>query len=470
MQDKAVIVVDIGKTLAKASLWQADGTLIARETRPNQRIDYGAYLALDLDGIEAWLATVFTAFAAQAEIGAIVPVAHGAGAVLICDGRVAVPPMDYETAIPDEVLDRYRTRRARFAETGSPALPGDLNLGAQLCWLNTVHPEAFENALILPWCQYWSWRFSGIAATEATSLGCHTDLWNPVLQQPSSLALAAGWADLFPPLRAAADVLGTLTPEWCARTGLPTDTRVHCGIHDSNAALLAARGFEQISGGEATVLSTGTWFVAMRTPGEPIDLTMLPEARDCLVNVDAFGTAIPSARFMGGREIETLTGVDARRIDIRPDQPALLASVTDIVARGAMVLPTFAPGFGPFPDSDGSWIEMPDDWFARRATVCLYAALVADVALDLIGAKDSILIEGRFAEADVFIEALASLRPNDAIYTSHAHNDVSFGALRLLNPNLKPSVTLDPIEPLAVDLSRYRAQWHARTRQPESIA
>jgi sugar (pentulose or hexulose) kinase len=460
VQGKAVIVIDIGKTLAKATLWDADRTLIARETRPNARIDCGTYAGLDIDGIDTWLGGMLADFAKRATVGAIVPVAHGAAAVLVRDGQVTVPPMDYETAIPPDMLDAYRARRAGFAETGSPALPDGLNLGAQLHWLEALHPQAFENALILPWGQYWAWRLSGVAATEATALGCHTDLWNPASRSPSSLAVDAGWADRLPPLRAAADVLGTLTPEWVVRTGLPADTHIHCGIHDSNAALMAARGFAEIAGHEATVLSTGTWFVAMRTPDKPIDLAALPEARDCLVNVDAFGTAIPSARFMGGREIETLTGVDARRIDIRPDQPALLACVAEIVARGTMVLPTFASGFGPFPDSEGTWIDRPDDGFARRAAVCLYAALVADVALDLIGARETILIEGRFAEAEVFTRALASLRPNDAIYTSHAHNDVSFGALRLLDPELKPSATLDRVVPLDVDLAGYRARWH----------
>ena len=470
MRGRAVIVIDIGKTLAKATLWNADHTLIARETRPNERIDCGAYAGLDIDGIDLWLGGILAAFAKRADVGAIVPVAHGAAAVLIRDGQVTVPPMDYETAIPAPVLGAYRARRAGFAETGSPALPDGLNLGAQLHWLEALHPEAFGHASILPWAQFWAWRLSGVAATETTALGCHTDLWNPAMRAPSSLAVSAGWAARFPPIRDASDVLGTVTPEWIARTGLPADTRVHCGIHDSNAALIAARGFAEIADREATVLSTGTWFVAMRTPDKPIDLTSLPEARDCLVNVDAFGTAIPSARFMGGREIETLTGVDARRIDIRPDQPALLACVADIVARAAVVLPTFAPGFGPFPDSDGRWIDLPDDGFAHRAAVCLYAALVADVALDLIGACKTILIEGRFAEAEVFTRALASLRPDDAIYTSHAHNGVSFGALRLLDPDLKPSATLDRVAPLDVDLADYSASWHALTRQPEPVA
>jgi hypothetical protein len=132
-------------------------------------------------------------------------------------------------------------------------------------------------------------------------------------------------------------------------------------LHDSNAALLAARGFPEIADSEATVLSTGTWFVAMRTPGvaSEANIESLDEKRDCLVNVDAYGTPIPSARFMGGREIELLTGTDTDRIDIRADQPTLLARVTAVLASDALVLPTFAPGCGPFPHGSGRWMSLP---------------------------------------------------------------------------------------------------------------
>jgi hypothetical protein len=198
-----------------------------------------------------------------------------------------------------------------------------------------------------------------------------------------------------------------------------------------------------------------------------VNFDALSEARDCLMNIDAYGKMIPSARFMGGREIETLTGVDTRRIDIKPDQPSLVAAVPDIVASGARVLPTFAPGFGPFAHHRGRWIDMPVDQACRRAAVCLYAALVADVSLDLIGARETILVEGRFAEAEVFVRGLASLRPDCHIYVSNAHNDVSYGALRLIDPTLKPASALVRVEPLEVSLDDYRELWRRDVERTE---
>lgn len=456
------IVLDVGKTLTKLSVWDAEGAMRARETRPNNRVDGGSYTALDAAGIEAWLRSTLKSFSALGRIRRIIPVGHGAACALLRDGRLAAPPIDYEEAAPDDIAIAYASDRDAFAETGSPRLPLGLNLGLQLEWLNRLRPDLFgSGTTIVTWAQYWAWVLSGVAATETTTLGCHTDLWRPWEMRPSDLAIRRGWSGLFAPLTEAGSILGTLRPALAEETGLSPDTVVHCGLHDSNAALLAARGFREIAENDSTVLSTGTWFVAMRTPIGNDTGAGFSEDRDCLVNVDAFGKPIPSARFMGGREIEILSGIDARRIDIKPDQPMLLAATPELVRSGVRVLPTFAPGVGPFPNSNGRWIAAPGDAAARRAAVCLYAALVADTSLGLIGARDRILIEGRFAEAEVFVRALASLRPDARIYVSNAQHDVSYGALRLIDPGLSPQSRLERVLPLECDIGAYARQWRA---------
>lgn len=468
---QGIVVIDIGKTLSKVSLWGIDGRLIDRRTRPNDRIPGPGYLALDASGIEDWLATSLAALRRQASIEAIIPVAHGAAAAVVRDGTLQLPPMDYENPVGAAERARYDVHRDPFERTGSPALPNGLNLGAQIHVMEALHPEAFRpGTVLLPWPQYWAWRLCGETASEVTSLGCHTDLWSPALGKPSAMAVRRGWAEMLPPVRRAGECLGTLTREWAERTGLSPAVRVHCGIHDSNAALIAARGFPEIAAHEATVLSTGTWFVAMRSPKSPVELHALPEHRDCLVNVDAEGRSIPSARFMGGREIETLTGIDTRRIDITPDQPHLVTALPKAIAEGARVLPTFAAGSGPFPHARGRWVRMPVEDMERRAAVSLYAALVADASLDLIDARERILIEGRFARAQVFVRALATLRPGTDFYIANVENDVSYGALRLLNPQLGPSSRLERIQPLDLSLDDYRTSWRDEAVQMEGAA
>lgn len=454
------IVVDIGKTMSKVSLWSRAGEMLDRRVRSNAVVEINGIRRLDVAGIGAWLVEALGAHAGQ-PVEYVIPVGHGAGVAALLDGELAFAPLDYEQAIPDDIMAAYRTQRDPFAATGSPALPAGLNLGSQLFWLDRLYPEAMPRATLLPWAQYWAWFLSGQAVSEVTSLGCHSDLWAPDHGRFSPLAEHMGWAELFAPLVRAGDEIGALRPELAKATGLSPDMRVLAGIHDSNAALLAARGFDELVRKEMTTLSTGTWFIAMRTPDEVVGTSQLPEGRDCLVNIDAYGWRIPSARFMGGREIETVIELDTRQVDIKPDQPALLAAVPQVLAAGAMLLPTLAPGCGPFPKGEGRWLARPEDWYERRAAACLYAALVADTALDLIGSRERLLIEGRFAEAEVFVRALASLRPDNTVYVANAHNDVSFGALRLIDSSLTPRGDLSPVQPLDADLETYRSAWHA---------
>ena len=416
--------------------------------------------ALDAEGIERWLIEGLRRLASKANIGAVIPIGHGAAVAIIHEGTLLFPPLDYEEPIPSEIRAAYDRKRDPFSRTGSPALPDGLNLGVQLF---RVKDALLGDTQILLWPQYWAWKLSGVAAAEVTSLGCHTDLWCPRDDCFSELARSMGWAERFPPLRYAGDVLGTVTAEWADRTGLPQDTQVHCGVHDSNAALVAARAYPEIRNKEATVLSTGTWFVAMRSPARDTTLPSLSEDRDCLLNVDVHRHPIPSARFMGGRELELLAPAEQ---DPHSEEPqAMLAAVPQILQSGAMTIPSFVAGVGPFPHNHGRWINKPDDAITQHAASYLYAAMVASASLDLIGAKERILIEGRFAQVELFVRALAALRPQDAIYTSSSVADVSFGAICLLNASIQPPALLRRVDPLPHDLDDYHEAWKRKVNQ-----
>lgn len=466
------IVVDIGKTLSKLTLWTRGGRMLDRQVRPNAACEQDGLRVLDVEGIGQWLRATLRGWSGH-PVEAIIPVAHGAGFAALDgadgNGGLLFPPLDYEQAIPEEVMADYRRERDAFTLTGSPTLPDGLNLGTQVYWMSRRFPEEMARATLVPWAQYWAWFLTGRTASEVTSLGCHTDLWCPADARFSPMSERFGWAERFAPVVKASDVVGTLRADIAAETGLPATAQVLAGLHDSNAALLAARGFAEIARQEATILSTGTWFIAMRLAAETFSIAALPEARDTLVNVDAYGWPVPSARFMGGREIESIIQIDTRRVDIRPDQPRLMEAVPGLLARGTMMMPTLAPGFGPFPHGTAEWVDKPEEWagtwYARRAAICLYAAMVADTSLDLIGSKERLLIEGRFADAEVFVRALAALRPDTEVYVANAHNDVSFGALRLINPLLQAQGGLRRVAPLEGDLAAYRAKWRAHMRE-----
>ena len=74
-------------------------------------------------------------------------------------------------------------------------------------------------------------------------------------------------------------------------------------------------------------------------------------------------------------------------------------------------------------------------------------------------AQHHLLIEGRFAGAQVFVRALAALRPDLAVHVAPDGLDASFGALRAIDPSLQLSVPLQRVEPLLQDLQALRAAW-----------
>lgn len=469
----STIVVDIGKTNAKISLWDAKGDLLERLVRSNEpQNSASGYRALDVRGIDAWMVESLAKFGRLGPAARIVTVGHGAAAALLLGGALFAEPMDYEQEIGPAERETYDAQRDPFGVTGSPALPAGLNLGVQLHFLETLVGPLPEDVIIVPWPQYWAWRLSGVAASEVTSLGCHSDLWRPGENSFSELAVRRGWARRMAPLRHAGDSLGPITADLAAATGLNEDCQVLCGLHDSNAALLAARGHAEIADHETTVLSTGTWFVAMRSVGAGVDvgISTLQEARDCLVNVDVNASPTPSARFMGGREAELLCGADALRQTDACEPGELLARLPALIRRGIGATPGFVPGVGPFPDAAGSWRDKPDDPLELRAGTDLYLALVANTALDLIGSRDRLLVDGLFAQDAVFTKALAALRPDQAVFTSNAEHDIAYGALRLIAPDLQPPCELKKVDAMDLDIGAYAAAWQERAQQAQEAA
>lgn len=449
---RRIAVLDVGKTNVKLVVVDAaTRDEIWVRTVPNTIRRDGPYPHADVAMIEAFLVDALADAAAAIGIDAVSITTHGATGALIGPEGLVLPVLDYEHDGPDAVDTDYARVRPAFAESFSPRLPGGLNLGAQLFWQARRFPEAFVRATgFVTYPQYWSWRLTGVAATEPTSLGCHTDLCAPGQGRFSSLVDRMGWGRLMAPVRSAFDVLGTVCPDLADRVGLGGAVPVACGLHDSNASLLP---YIQGSAEPRTILSTGTWIIAFAVGGA---LDRLDAGRDMLANVDAYGRPVPAARFMGGREFDHLTGGPA----VAPD-PDTLASV---LARGIMALPGFARGSGPFPEAVGAWSHDPDGLTPaeRTAAASLYAALMTATCLDRLGADGPIFVEGPFARNGLYGAALARLTGRSLHASSH-RTGTSGGAARLFTsdgagaaPHPEPSKCGPPLGDV---FDSYAARW-----------
>ena len=299
-----IAVIDIGKTNAKVALVDLT-TLseVALRRTANAPLRQPPYPHHDVEALWTFILNSLASLNREQRIDAISITTHGATGTLVdATGELVLPVLDYEFDGPDRLAADYDAMRPAFAETGTPRLPSGLNLGAQFFWQQKSFPAEFAKAAaMLMYPQYWALRLTGVAANEVTSLGCHTDLWNPWTADFSSLVDRLAWRELMAPVRPAKDRLGPILPALAARTRLDPRTPVFCGLHDSNASLLP----HLLSDAPPfSVVSTGTWVVSMAVGGKQI---VLDAARDTLVNVSALGNPVPSARFMGGREFSVLT-------------------------------------------------------------------------------------------------------------------------------------------------------------------
>ncbi len=185
-----IAVLDIGKTNAKVVVLDClTGAEIAERRIANRVLPGPPYAHYDIEALWTFTLEALKAFAQSPGFDAISITTHGASAALLDgDGGLAMPVLDYEQAYPQAISDAYSRLRPDFSETFSPGLSVGLNLGAQLHYQKTAFPNEFaRTATILTYPQYWAFRLTGIAANEATSLGCHTDLWNPRTGEFSSL-------------------------------------------------------------------------------------------------------------------------------------------------------------------------------------------------------------------------------------------------------------------------------------------
>lgn len=440
-----VAVIDIGKTNAKLALVDLPARAeVAVLTRPNEVIQDPPYPHFDTEGIWSFLKDGLATFQADHGIDGISVTTHGAcAALLTADGNLAAPVLDYEHPGPDSTRAGYDLIRPPFSETGSAALPMGLNLGAQLYWQLEQDPGLKDHVdQIVTWPQYWSFLLTGKTATDVCSLGTHTDLWNPEAGTWSTLPRALGLGDKMAPPRRPSEVLGHLLPALQAELGLGP-VPVLTGIHDSNASLVPHLSQSP----PFSVVSTGTWVIAMAIGG---DVTVLDPERDMLVNVNALGQPVPSARFMGGREYEI----------IRQGRPPK-ATETDairVLNRELMLLPSVVQGSGPFPQHPMRWTHSDRSVAETEVALGYYLALMTAECLANIGADGPTLIEGPFA-ANPWFRVMLSAATGRAALASDARTGTAVGAALLFTDHIAATRSPTPPPTKSPELAQYAVRW-----------
>jgi sugar (pentulose or hexulose) kinase len=365
------------------------------------------------------------------------------------DGKAAVPCV-YYTYEPGEdfhyrFYELFGDPQELQARTGTPAFKALINPAKGIFFTQEHFSEAFKNVIsVLPYPQYWVFRFTGKTGLENTYMGNHTYLWDQVDKGLSSVSRELGIASLMPDtLYKPWDTLGIITEEFAARTGLPRDTIVTMGIHDSNAAMLphyakkGERGF--------MVNSTGTWCVIMN-PVTQYGFAPDELGKVVFFNISAFGTPIKTAIFLGGLEFETWSQLfqkQHKRTDIPGWDEKLYRSI--LKEKRIFLLPELTPGSGQFPASRARIVKdkivYPFDTMASTPSgFAAFEELIAVLRISLVmqtltaleraGLQkgQEIYTEGGFRKDESYNHLLASALAHNKVYITDIAEATSLGA------------------------------------------
>lgn len=456
----SIAVLDVGKSNVKLSACDRDGHVLETLTTPNPVLPGPPWRHHDLRALNDWVLTGVAELGLRHPLAHFVASGHGSGGVLVGDdpdagGDGAILPMvDYEQPLPEGLAEEYAPLAGGFLDRGSAVMMAATHTARQMFWAERDRPQDFARA---KWClgipQYWAWRLSGVAVSEATILGAQSHLWNVAGARWSPIVEARGWGRLMPPFARASDDLGPVRAALVAR-GLP-QLRVHAGVHDSSANFhrYRAAGMEGLC-----VISTGTWIVAL---ADRLDLARLDEARGMTCNADVDGAPVGGALTMGGREYAAVAGEQPEGARV---EPAVLAR---LLRRGTMALPSFGGNDGQFPGTAGRGRivgPLPEGAEERHALAVLYVALLTVECGNRLDPDRPWVLDGSFLRDPAFASLVAALRPGRSTRVNAEGHGIVAGAAALCDPGrIMPAPDLTEPKPMPglAELTDHAARWRA---------
>jgi sugar (pentulose or hexulose) kinase len=299
MPAPAVIAIfDIGRTNKKRLLFDTRYRLLdEQQVQLPETVDEDGFPAEDLTLLTQWVSTSFDEIRLRKDIRlkAVNVSAYGASLVHLDKNLEPLTPLyNYLKPFPPDLQQafnaQYDAAGLLARQTASPEL-GHLNSGMQLYWLKKTRPALFEQirySLHLP--QYISFLLSGFCASDLTSVGCHTRLWDFTRQDYHAWVMQEGLHHKFPAL-----YRGDFISE-CRHAGIPAGI----GLHDSSAALIP---YLSASPDPFVLLSTGTWSISLN-PFNHTPLTDEELRQDCLCYLSFQGRPVKASRLFAGHEHE----------------------------------------------------------------------------------------------------------------------------------------------------------------------
>ncbi len=429
-----ILIFDIGKTNKKVLLIDKDLNIRSEDESCFEEIlDDDGFACDDIVRIENWIDRTTGKFLKDPAftVKAINFTTYGATLMYVDkSGHRLTPVYNYLKPMPEGIPEALYKRWGGIEEfsrkTASPAL-GMLNSGLQALWLKKQKPEVFSRVQhIMHFPQYLSCKLTGKIASEHTSIGCHTGMWDFDRMQYHDWVKDEGLnlTDPVPVNRVySGGIAGFHVP-------------VGVGIHDSSSSLVP---YLMSSDKDFILVSTGTWCISMN-PFNHTPLTAEQLQQDCLAYMSMEQKPVKSSRLFLGhihdvnlQRLNEFFGMDQNAYKkVAPDDDLIGKLIKNNGGRRVF----FANGI------PHDYIDIETDPVRFNNFSQAYHQLMLDLtdlaagAIKLVVAEgdqtENLYITGGFSKNQLFVRLIASRFSDKKVYTSEIANATSLGAALIL--------------------------------------
>ena len=295
--------IDVGTSLVKAVVFDLDGTEIAAGSEAVEvQAPHAGWTEQDMEAV--WTATAAAVRAALSAsdgadgIAAVAVAGQGDGAWMIDgEGRPVAPAPLWSDGRATAAIDRWQQSgalTAHYRKSGTVLWTG--SQAALLAWFAEQHPELLDRAATVFTSKDWiRYRLTDTIGTDETdgSIPFMDLAGRAISPGQAELVGLERYSHLLPPVARSHDVVGEITREAAAATGLRSGTPVVAGLLDVAAN---AVGVGAIDGDQAMV-TLGT---------TALSAVILDEPRFEPADIGASVCHAPAGRWM--RALGTMAG------------------------------------------------------------------------------------------------------------------------------------------------------------------
>jgi L-fuculokinase len=428
LKQPATLVFDIGKTTKKALVFDVHSEVLEEKTEHfTETTDDDNFHSENLSLVSDWVRNIVNDYLhhPKYDIKDLNFSAYGASLVHLDENDKALAPFyNYLKPMSDDVkekfLSAYNKDENLMAATASPFL-GLLNSGLQLYWLKHRKKEFFnriKTSLHFP--QYFPFLLTGHKATELTSIGCHTMLWDFTSMKYHKWVTIENLIDFFPALKSTSHVFD------CQLHG--KTLRVGTGVHDSSAALMP---YLVTMKDPFLLMSTGTWNITFN-PFNNEGLSTSELEKDCLCYMTYDGKPVKASRIFLGHEHETQKDLLSDYFSVSRDfyksikfNDRLFKALENDNDPQKAFYPVAMMGTGPLPEpatqitNNGAFENFEQAYHQLVRYLIRWQKLSIDL-VDPLKQIKNIIVVGGFTKSPIFLSTLArKLNDRNVLISDH---------------------------------------------------